>query len=112
MRIVEYLDSRGRNAFRSGFNNINAAAAAKVTTALVRLEGGNLSKVRSVGGGVHEIKIDFGPGYRVYFGFSGIEIVILLAGGTKKSQNKDIGTAKKRWTDYKARKNGRNIEGI
>ena len=71
---------------------------------MVRIEGGNISNVKSVGSGVHEIKIDFGPGYRVYLGFSGPEVVILLAGGIKKTQNMDIETAKKRWADYKARK--------
>jgi putative addiction module killer protein len=75
-----------------------------VTTALVRLEGGNTSNVKRIGGGVHEIKIDFGPGYRVYFGIDGPMLVILLAGGTKKRQDKDIETAPKRWADDKARK--------
>jgi putative addiction module killer protein len=83
---------------------INAQAAAKVTTALVRLEGGNTSNVKSLGSGVHELKVDFGPGYRVYFGYDDLTVVILLAGGTKKSQDKDITMAKKRWADYKARK--------
>jgi putative addiction module killer protein len=103
MRIVEYLDGRGRSPFGSWFSNINAHAAAKVATALVRLEGGNTPHVKSVGRGVHEIRIEFGPGYRVYFGFSGSEIVILLAGGTKKRQDRDIATAQKRWADCKAR---------
>jgi putative addiction module killer protein len=49
-------------------------------------------------------KIDFGPGYKVYFGYDGPKVVILLAGGTKKRQNKDIDTAKKRWNNYKERK--------
>ena len=104
MRIVEYLDERGRSPFGSWFNNLNAHAAAKITTALVRLEGGNTSSVKSVGSGVHEIRIDFGPGYRIYFGFSGSEIVILLAGGTKKRQDKDIEMAQKRWADFKTRR--------
>ena len=104
MRIVEYLDERGRSPFGSWFSNLNAYAAAKVTTALVRLEGGNTSNVKSVGSGVHEIRIDFGPGYRIYFGFSGSELVILLAGGTKKRQEKDVEMAQKRWTDFKARR--------
>jgi hypothetical protein len=73
------------------------------------LEGGNTSNAKSVGGGVYELKMDFGPGYRVYFGYDGPKIVILLAGGTKKRQGKNIETAKKRWTDYKERKK-RNIE--
>ena len=104
MLLVEYLDEKGRSPFEIWFKRINAQAAAKVTTALVRLEGGNTSNVKSLGSGVHEVKIDFGPGYRVYFGYDGPKVVILLAGGTKKCQDKDIHTAKKRWADYKARK--------
>ena len=74
------------------------------TTAIVRLENGNTSNVKSVGEAVYEYRIDFGPGYRVYFAYDGKAIIILLAGGTKKRQSKDIKTAKDRWTDYKARK--------
>lgn len=104
MDLAEYLDEKGRSPFESWFKRINAQAAAKVTTALVRLEGGNTSNTKSVHGGVYELKIDFGQGYRVYFGYDGPKVVILLAGGTKKGQNKDIAAAKKRWADYKARK--------
>jgi len=70
----------------------------------VRLESGNTSNTKSVGGGVYELKIDYGPGYRVYFGYDGPKVVILLAGGTKKRQERDIETAKKRWNNYKERK--------
>lgn len=104
MRIVEYSDEKGRSPFGLWFNKIDAQAAAKVTTALVRLEGGNTSNIKRIGGGVQEIRIDFGPGYRIYFGVDGSDIVILLAGGTKKRQDKDIEMAQKRWADYKARK--------
>jgi len=68
------------------------------------LEGGNTSNTKSLGGGVYELKIHFGPGYRVYYGYDGPKIVVLLAGGTKKRQEKDIDTAKKRWAGYKLRK--------
>jgi len=104
MHLAEYLDEKDRSPFETWFKRINAQAAAKVTTALVRLEGGNTSNVKSLGGGVYELKIDFGPGYRVYYGYDGPKVVILLAGGTKKRQDKDIDTAKNRWADYKARK--------
>jgi putative addiction module killer protein len=104
MDLLEYLDEKGRSPFENWFNRINAQAAAKVTTVLVRLESGNISNAKSVGSGVYELKIDFGPGYRVYFGYDGPKVVILLAGGTKKRQNKDIETAKKRWNDYKEQK--------
>ena len=104
MELAEYLDNKGRSPFASWFTRINAQAAAKVTTALVRLEGGNISNTKSLGSGVYELKINFGPGYRVYFGYDGPKIVILLAGGTKKRQGKDIEIAKKRWVDYRVRK--------
>lgn len=90
MKLVEYLDNKGHSPFESWFKRINAQAAAKVTTTLVRLEGGNISNAKSLASGVCELKIDFGPGYRVYFGYDGPKVVILLAGGTKKRQGKDI----------------------
>ena len=83
---------------------MDAKAAAKVTAAIARLENGNTSNVKSVGGGVYEYKINYGPGYRVYFAYDGKNIILLLAGGTKKRQAKDIETAKARWDDHKARK--------
>lgn len=75
-----------------------------MTTAVQRLELGNFSNVKGVGSGVFEYRIDFGPGYRVYFGKDGDTIVILLAGGTKKRQDGDIADAHERWADYKKRK--------
>src|ERR1700756_3048052 len=69
-----------------------------------RLEQGNLSNVKSVGEGVLEYRINFGPGYRVYFGRDGEALVILLTGGTKKRQRRDIEQAKELWADYKRRR--------
>jgi putative addiction module killer protein len=102
--IREYLDPKGRSPFAKWFEGLNAPAAAKVTTALVRMEQGNFSNLKGVGAGIHECRIDFGPGYRIYFGKDGEVIVILLGGGTKKRQNEDILAAQKCWIDYKARK--------
>ncbi len=102
--IREYLDPSGRSPFAKWFESLNSPAAAKVTTALVRIEQGNFSNTKGVGAGVYECRIDFGPGYRVYFGKDGDTIVILLGGGTKKRQDKDILTAQERWNDYKERK--------
>ena len=70
------------------------------------MEQGNLSNVKSVGEGVLEYRIDFGPGYRVYFGRDGEALVILLTGGTKKRQQRDIETAITYWHDYKEGKRG------
>ncbi|MCL4851083.1 MAG: type II toxin-antitoxin system RelE/ParE family toxin, partial [Bryobacteraceae bacterium] len=90
--------------FAKWFAKLDANAAARVATALTRIEQGNFSNVKGVGAGVFECKIDFGPGYRVYFGKDGDQLVILTEGGSKKSQSKDIATAQERWADYKRRK--------
>jgi putative addiction module killer protein len=68
------------------------------------MEDGNFSNVRGVGSGVSEYKIDFGPGYRIYFAMEGQMLVILLCGGAKKRQKDDIEAAKAFWSDYKKRK--------
>jgi len=75
-----------------------------VAIALVRMEQGNLSNVKGVGAGVFENRINFGPGYRIYFGKDGAALIILLGGGTKKRQPKDIEEAKMLWREYKRRK--------
>ena len=79
----------------------------KVTRAIIRLEQGNFSNVKSVGEGVFEYRIDFGPGYRAYFGQDGPALVILLTGGTKKRQQRDIETAHSYWQGYKQGKRKR-----
>jgi putative addiction module killer protein len=104
LQILEYLDAAGDSPYRDWFESLNAQGAAKVTVALTRIELGSLSNVKGVGAGVQEFRIDFGPGYRVYFGRDGDRLVILLAGGTKSRQQRDIATAQKRWADYKKRK--------
>jgi putative addiction module killer protein len=73
---------------------------------LVQLSLGNMSEVKSVGGGVLERRLDFGPGYRLYFGRDGEALIILLVGGTKSRQQRDIVTAQAFWEDYKRRKRG------
>lgn len=104
MQVLEYLEASGRSPFRRWFDGLDPLAAAKVTIVLARLELGNLSNVKGVGSGVLEARIDFGPGYRVYFGRDGDALVILLGGGTKQRQQNDIAVAQARWGDYKRRK--------
>ncbi len=99
-KVVEYL-RKGLSPFGAWFSGLEPRAAAKVTGALYRLEQGNFSNVKAVGKGVAEYKIDFGPGYRIYFGQEGSEVVILLGGGSKKTQEKDIKTAQMLWQEYK-----------
>ena len=102
--VREYLESSGRSPFAVWFNRLNVEAAAKVATALTRISLGNFSNVKGVGSGVFEYKIDVGPGYRIYFGKDGETLVILLAGGTKQRQQRDINSALAYWQDYKRRK--------
>ena len=102
--VREYIDPEGCSPYAAWFDRLNAQAAAKVTTGLTRLAAGNFSNVKGVGSGLFECKIDFGPGYRVYFGKDGDRLVILLGGGTKKRQQQDISAALVLWREYKRRK--------
>lgn len=99
-----YIDAGGKQRFGAWFEQLDAAAAAKVAVALVRIEQGNFSNAKGVGKGVYEYRIDFGPGYRIYFGRDGDQIVILLGGGSKKRQSQDIRDAQTCWEDYRRRK--------
>src|SRR5215471_14717397 len=102
--IRYYVATEGGRPFAAWFADLESVARAKVTRAIVRLEQGNFSNVKSVGEGVFEYRIDFGPGYRIYFGQDGPRLVILLTGGTKKRQGRDIEAAHAFWQDYKQRK--------
>jgi putative addiction module killer protein len=74
-----------------------------VTVAIGRLADGNTSRVKAIGEGVAEVRIDRGPGYRIYFGWDGKALVVLLGGGTKRRQQRDIADALALWRQYKAR---------
>jgi putative addiction module killer protein len=102
-KVVEFVKN-GQSPFGTWFSRLEGQAAAKVAAALYRMEQGNFSNVKAVGKGVSEYKIDFSPGYRIYFGQEGNEIVILLGGGSKKTQQKDINIAQALWAEYKAKK--------
>ncbi len=104
IKIAQYETAEGVCPFADWFESLEPRAAAKVRTAIARIETGNLGDVKPVGKGVSERRIDFGPGYRVYFGQDGQQLVILLVGGTKKRQQHDIAQAKAYWKDYKQRK--------
>ena len=104
IEIREYLDAGGYSPYAKWFDGLNPQAAAKVVIAVTRMGHGNLSNSKGVGAGVHECRIEFGPGYRIYFGKEGDRFVILLGGGTKKRQQSDIRKAQAFWRDYKARK--------
>ena len=101
--VVEYVREDGANPYRSWFDGLQAQAAAKVATATVRLEMGNTSNVKWLGG-IGEYRIDWGPGYRIYLAQDGDTLIVLFGGGTKKGQQKDIERAKALHDEYKARK--------
>lgn len=95
IRIEEYV-SDGSSPFRRWFDDLDAQAAAIVTVAIERLADGNTSDVKPIGEGAAELKINRGPGYRVYFGWDGNVLIILLGGGTKRRQQDDIDAALRR----------------
>ena len=100
----QYEDANGRSPFAAWFDAFHPQAAAKVTKAVARMELGSFSNVKPVGSGVSEYRIDFGPGYRIYFAREGDQVIILLRGGSKKRQQKDIELTIERWQDYKRRR--------
>ena len=102
--LREYLGRDGESPFGRWFDRLHSDAARRVTKTLYRLALGNFSNVKGVGEGVFECRIDFGPGYRIYFGKDGDSLVILITGGTKQRQQDDISHAQKCWEDYKKRK--------
>jgi putative addiction module killer protein len=102
--IRYYLARDGHSPFEGWFASLDPTARAKVTVAVARLGQGNLSNAKGVGEGVLEYRINFGPGYRVYFGRDGEALVILLTGGTKQRQQRDIDAAIDMWADYRRRR--------
>ncbi|MFW6332664.1 MAG: type II toxin-antitoxin system RelE/ParE family toxin [Thermodesulfobacteriota bacterium] len=105
IEILEYITSDGKNPFHHWLRSLkDQVARARIRVRLNRVRLGNFGDCKSVGGGINELRVDVGPGYRVYFGRDGMQIVILLCGGAKKSQSKDIKLAQEYWTDYQRRK--------
>jgi putative addiction module killer protein len=106
MKVVEYLDPAGRSPFEAWFRRIEARAAAKVTVALARLEGGNLSNTKTVGSGVLEYRIDYGPGIVFLFRARWRDAGHPACRRHEQRQQRDIADAQARWLDYKRRKRG------
>jgi putative addiction module killer protein len=94
LTVREYADDCGRNPFRDWLGTLDTVVRARVQARILRFETGNLGDHKDLGSGVWEARMDFGPGYRVYFGKYGRQIVLLLVGGDKGSQTKDIRRAK------------------
>jgi putative addiction module killer protein len=106
--VVQYRTREGLCPFEAWFKSLNRDAALKVSTALAKIEGGNLGDIKPIGNGVSETRIHFGPGYRIYLARDGQKVIILLAGGTKQRQQKDIEAAIARWQDYKQQKRSKD----
>ncbi len=102
-QVRELLLDDGSSPYAEWFNGLPADAAAKVTTAKLRMQQGNLSNVEWFRG-IGEYKIDFGPGWRIYLAKDGLQIIVLIGGGSKKGQQRNIDRAVELWEDYKRRK--------
>ncbi|NTW52986.1 MAG: type II toxin-antitoxin system RelE/ParE family toxin [Chlorobiaceae bacterium] len=102
-KVVEYLREDGTSPYEKWFMSLDAIAASKITTVKLKMEQGNLSNVKWFQG-IGEYKLDWGSGYRVYFGRDGEKLILLLCGGTKREQRKDIDQALLLWKEYKDRK--------
>jgi putative addiction module killer protein len=104
IEVEEYITKGGNSPFADWFDSLNAQAANKVNTCLTRIREGNISSLKPIKGAFGEIRIDFGPGYRVYVGRDGEKLIILFGGGTKQRQQRDIDNAQRFWEEYKKRK--------
>jgi putative addiction module killer protein len=104
MEVKYYITDDGRNPVKEWHDSLrDRTTRAKIDAKIARLRLGNLSGTKTVGDGVHELILDFGPGYRIYFAPQGKEIVILLCAGTKKRQQHDIERARDHWANFKKR---------
>ena len=109
VQLVEFVNASGVSPFARWREGLDTTTRARVTLAVYRLEVGNFSAAKGAGAGIFELRLDFGPGYRVYFGKDGKKLVILLGGGTKKRQQLDIDAAQKLWREYKGER--RRVDG-
>ena len=104
MELQEYQTEDGRSPFSDWLRNLkDRSARVRIRVRLDRLSLGNFGDCKALGSGLHELRIDLGPGYRVYFGRVGNRIVLLLCGGSKRSQTRDIDRAQSYWFDYQRR---------
>ncbi len=106
MEIRRYLTESGKDAVGEWLASLkDVRARAKIAARIARLEAGNLGDCKPVGGSVWELRVDWGPGYRVYYAIIGASVVLLLCGGDKRRQAADIRTATARLKDYQRRTN-------
>ena len=104
VRVVHYITPDGKDYFDEWLLRQNSQVRARVQTRIDRVEMGNFGDHRELGRGVSELRIDFGPGYRVYYGRDGDALVVLMGGGTKRRQARDIRNAQALWNEYQQEK--------
>jgi putative addiction module killer protein len=104
-RLLDYETDDGGCPIRNWLDSLDRMTRARIEARLKRIAFGNFGDTKSVGAGVSELRLLFGSGYRVYFAQHGDAIVVLLCGGDKSSQDKDIEKAKLYWSDFKRRNN-------
>jgi putative addiction module killer protein len=109
LTVIEYVRADGTSPNAKWFDSLHSQAAAKVSTAVYRLMLGNTSRLKWIGT-IAECRIDWGPGYRIYLGKDGPNLIVLLGGGTKQRQQADIVRATALWAEYKARKAGGGLK--
>ena len=102
--VVHYTDADGRDLINDWMSGLrDQRAIARISARIERLELGLLGDCRSIKGGVSELRIDYGPGYRIYFAGMGKTVILLLCGGTKGTQKSDIAEAKLRLKNWNLR---------
>lgn len=104
IKVVHYVAEDGTDYFDKWLQRQDTEIRARVLTRIDRVELGNFGDHKGVGKGVSELRIDFGPGYRIYYGLDGGNLVILLTGGTKRRQSRDIEKARACWKAYRQEK--------
>ena len=100
-KVIFYVDESGNSPFEDWIESIDAVIRAHIFVVIERVAcGGSKKSIKALKGGISEIKIPKGPGYRVYFGMDGQKLIVLLVGGDKSTQKKDIQKARKLWSEY------------
>jgi len=98
--IQEYVGPEGKNPFRDWFDKLGHQSMVRVTARIQRMRLGNLGDNRHLGKGLAEARIDLGPGYRIYYGIAAGRLILLVGGGDKSSQSRDISKAFRHWQKY------------
>ena len=106
--IQDFLQPDGTDPYSIWLRGLgDRKARARVVVRVGRMAGGNFGECKPVGDGFWELRVEWGPGYRVYYAMAGKRLLLLLAGGDKRKQQMDIDTAISRWIDWKQRRTGK-----